>query len=124
MAPPSKRKESGGASSGDVGSSSSSSSAEMDSLMRAVARDEFTVLEVFYVNCTVIDATAAVYKKVRSKLSDKLPGPRKFREKAAKGIASKASQHIPTSTIAEKMSKKIPQVLMYKLAEKGLKLHA
>jgi len=119
MAPPSKRKESGGGSSGDIGSSSSS--AEMDSLMRAVARDE---LEVFYVNCTVIDATAAVYKKVRSKLSDKLPGPRKFREKAAKGIASKASQHIPASTIAEKMSKKIPQVLMYKLAEKGLKLHA
>ena len=104
--------------------STSAVSLEPDGLLRQSSVDEN--LEVFYVNITVIDASMAVYNKVRSKLSsdERLPGPKQFREKLANAIATKAAEHLPAKAIAEKLSKKIPQVLMYKLAEKGLKLFA
>lgn len=85
-------------------------------------------LEVFYVNVTVVDASMAVYDKVRSKLLTKsqklMPGPPRLREKLAGAVATQAAEKISAKTVAEKMSQKIPRVLMYKLAEKGLKLHA
>jgi len=104
-----------------------SSADETDGLLRRPQEAAYNKeMEVFYVNVTVIDASMAVYDKVRSKLasSKKLPGPQKFRDKLAGAIASQAANNLPAKTIAEKMSQKIPQVLMYKLAEKGLKLHA
>lgn len=70
----------------------------------------------------------AVYDKVRSKLLTKsqklMPGPPRLREKLAGAVATQAAEKISAKTVAEKMSQKIPRVLMYKLAEKGLKLHA
>jgi hypothetical protein len=108
----------------DGAGSTIAASSETDGLLRHSSADEN--LDVFYVNITVIDASMAVYNKVRSKLSssERLPGPKQFREKLANAIASKAAEHLPAKAIAEKLSKKIPQVLMYKLAEKGLKLFA
>lgn len=84
-------------------------------------RDE---LEVFFVNCTVIDASLAVYDKVHDKFSKPNKSPNSIREKVACAIASKAAKIVTSQSIASKLSEKIPKLLMYKLSDHGLQLLA
>ena len=83
-------------------------------------------MKVFYINVIVDDASVAVFDKVHSTLVDdkKLPGPKKFRRVVGKVIANRAASSIPPKAIAKRLSDKIPKLLMYKTAQKGLKLYA
>jgi len=83
-------------------------------------------MKVFYINVTVDDASVAVFDKVHSMLVDDkmVPGPKKFRKMVGKVIANRAANSIPPKAIAKRLSRKIPKLLMYKTAEKGLKLYA
>ena len=69
-------------------------------------------MKVFYVNVTVLDASAAVYNKIHTTLSRNLPGTADFKAAVASRVAEKASQAVSPKMVTKMLSEKMKELLV------------
>lgn len=87
-----------------------------------------TTKKTAYVNITILDASDAIYNMVHSKVNEthkNWVGPQKFKDMVAHNVAKTASTKVPKRVLVQKLSDKIPKMLMYKMYHNaGMRLAA